>query len=199
MNAPTPQEEFEHTHKDFLVRLENLKLKLQTDQVPELAALDESLTNTLNNILERLAKPGQLSPQEIFKEALKLIPEVDAKRFLIENLLEDLKRGGNMPDIAQRYHTLGLLNQPEVSNAQPTNPVIKLGEKLINRKRSWGKVGAFLCQFAINALRVISKSVEIEPQLLIVGGIPSIGFTFKGSGLSFDDIIQTLTEDIQWS
>jgi len=73
-----------------------------------------------------------------------------------------------------------------------------LGTKLIDRKRFFNNVGTVVRQIALNAFNYM-KTLEIEPQLLLIGGIPSIGFTLKGKSLNVSKIFQMLTDDIQWS
>jgi hypothetical protein len=192
MPAPLPREEFEHFHRDGLKNLEIEKARLAAEaHTAELAPLDADLKDTLISILDKLAVAGRIDPEQVFKEAIGALDDVDAKRFLIENLLEAAKRGEAIPKTMLRYKELGLLKTGLPANTNETNPAV-VGEQLITRKNIWRRVALAVKQIAVNAFSSIPKWVEIEPQVTLLGPIPVLSFTLKGKGMSVQELFETL-------
>jgi hypothetical protein len=192
MPDPLPREEFEHFHRDGLKNLEIEKARLAAEQSPlELAPLDADLRATLISILERLAAAAKFDPEQVFKEALGSLDEVDAKRFLIENLLEAVKHGESITKTMKRYQDLGLLNTPPSPNAAETNPP-GLGRSLVTRKSIWRRAALAVKQIIVNALKSIPKWVEIEPHVTFLGPLPMLSFALKGKGMSIQELLETL-------
>lgn len=50
-------------------------------------------------------------PEEVFKVAMTGLDEIEAKRVLIENMLEALKQGKDIKTIASTYAKLGLTKE----------------------------------------------------------------------------------------
>jgi hypothetical protein len=96
MPEPLSREEFEHFLRDGLKNLEIEKGRLAAEsrRVAELASLDVELTTTLNEVFRKLSNDGRINPEQVFKEAIGALDNLDAKRFLIENLLEAMKHPG---------------------------------------------------------------------------------------------------------
>jgi len=196
MTEPQSIEEFEHFHKDGMVRLENEKLKLENMETPGLDPLDLKLKQTLTEILFELSKTKQIDPEQVFQAAISFLPDLDAQRFLIDNLLEAVKRGDNIVETMSRYETLGLLSKGAVSDTTKISTT-DLGKELEKRKSLWRRVTTRVIQVSVNAIKSVPKWVQIEPQILLVGPIPAISFRLKGKGMTIQDFVETLCKDTE--
>jgi hypothetical protein len=46
-------------------------------------------------------------------------------------------------------------------------------------------------QISVDAFKSISKWIEIEPQVALIGPVPMLSFTLKGKGMSIHDLFET--------
>jgi hypothetical protein len=185
-------EEFEHFHRDGLKNLEIDKMALaEGRQVKALAPLDVELRKTLNEIIAKISSAGETGPEQVFKEGIAALDKMDAKRYLIENLLESVKRGDKIVDAMQRYKDLGLLSPNSTINEDPQEPK-DFGDQLTSKRSIWKRATTAVVQITVNALKSIPKWIEIEPHFAFLGPIPMIMFTLKGKGMSIHDLFETL-------
>jgi len=188
MTEPQSIEDFEHLHNDSVERFENERLRLETMPTPlGLGPLDFELKETLKKILENIPKEGRVDPEDVFRAAVSSLPILDAKRYLVDNLLESLKRGEVLSETMKRYKDLGLISEgpsPADSNA----PIMNLGTELQNRKGLWGRITTTIMGDGVNALKAIPKWVEIEPQVTFIGLVPVLSFSLKGKGIAIQDL-----------
>ncbi len=188
-------DEFEHLHKDTLLRLENEKLKLGTISTPVgLQPLDAELKDTLGDIVTQMAATGRLDPETVFRTAISFLPVLDAKRLVIENLLEAAKQGQDISKTLNRYQKLGLLS---VGSERSTAKVLPdgLGPELQRRKGLLGRIALCVARIGVNALKSIPKWVEIEPQITLLP-FPTLSFTLKGAAISVQDLLDTLADGV---
>ena len=192
MPDPLPREEFIHFHRDGLKNLEIDRARLVAEgRVSELATLDTELIETLNQVFKKLSDAGRTDPEQVFREAIGALDNLDAKRFLIENLLEALKRGEGLKETLERYKNLGLIRVAPSPNI--TNPnLASVGKGLVTRKSLWRRVTTAVVQIAVNAFKSIPKWIEIEPQITFIGPIPAVSFTLKGKGMNIQELFETL-------
>jgi hypothetical protein len=93
----------------------------------------------LSKLLDDLAAAQQSGPERIFEFAIAVSNSIDAKRFLIENLLEEVKRGADIYELMVGYHNIGLLR----ANAKPErykSDDYPVGAALVTRKILWKRV-----------------------------------------------------------
>jgi hypothetical protein len=190
-------EQFEHFHGDGIKNLELEKARLEQERLKvNLLNLDDALLSTLTAEQVKLDKAAQ-GPEAVFKQALHSLNEVEAKRFVILNALEAVKRGEGISKILQRYGDMGLI--PARAPA-PTDPDIGLLAgtcALLARKSIWERVATTVAQLAVNALKTVPKWVEIEPHFGFVGPVPMLSFSLKGKGLTIHEFLEALLKSRQ--
>lgn len=197
MTESQSSEQFRHLHKEGIILLANERLKFENMvSSVELKPLDDDLTITLKNIFDGMPRTGQIDPEEVFRKAISFLPALEAKRFLIDNFLEALKRGEYIWDTAKRYQNLGLLESfpPNTPQASSEN----LGKALEKRKSLLARVALTVIRIGINAIKSIPKWVEIEPQITLIGMVPMLTFTLKGEGMNIQELFDALSEGIEW-
>ncbi len=143
MGDPQPLDEFEHHHNDCIVRLLKEKAGLETDmeKTPGLQPIDRELVDDIDQLLKELVSTAQIEPQDVFKKAMAFLPKLDAKRLVIDNILESLKRGDNLSETYKRYQELGLLSSENGANVSGNTPT-KLGTELLKRKGFLKRIGS---------------------------------------------------------
>lgn len=194
MSEVQPQEQFELFHRTTCKDLELETLRLQhesatqpaTPIVPELIAM-------LREITSKLSPEGVIAPEAMFRAGLDAMDLVEAKRFVLDNLLEALKRGDKVAAVFKRFQDLGLLAHPapgvKPSSASSDEDAIK---DLQKSKGLLKRTGLAAAQIATNAFRSIPKYVEIEPSISIVGVVPVLTFALKGKGVTVHELYETL-------
>jgi hypothetical protein len=124
---------------------------------------------------------------------IKGLDELDAKRFLLHNVLEALKQGHSEKQIADNYARLGLL-RPVPAQASGREPAANLGTgaEALGSLQSLKRAGLALCQISVNAIKSIPKFVEIEPGIMLVGFVPVPTFALKGKGVTIHELFELL-------
>jgi hypothetical protein len=193
MSEPLSLEEFAHLYEDGLKNLEIEKGKLlEVKQEIKLEPLDTDLMSTLTSIFEKLSAAQERGPEEAFKTALEAINVVDAKKFILENLLEGMKREDNVTiqQLMTRYQKLGLLSE-DPPPIPPNQPPLQKTIALVERKSIWERVGIAVAQLSLVAFKAIPKFVDVEPSLTFIGPIPCLSFNLKGKAINGYEILET--------
>ena len=192
------QEDFEHFHNDGIKNL-----KIEEGELAEarsrfnLQNLDDGLQKTLGGARERLEEKSKSGAEEVFRQALKSLNEVEAKRFVIANVLESLKNGQPIAEILPRYAKMGLAPlAPQLQTPVPIDEkhIFEMTQALLERKSLWERVTTTIAQIAVNAVKTVPKWVEIEPHFGFVGPLPTLGFTIKGRGMSVYELFEALSK-----
>ncbi len=188
------QEEFEHLHRDGVKNLELEKGRLAFAQsTHNMQTLDRGLSETLNSIFASLSGEGTSSPEAVFRKALKSLNEVEAKRFVLDNLLESVKRGEKIREVLVRYGTLGLLPVADSDHQVLDSEPLKTTRALLERKSIWERVATTVMQIGINGLKTLPKFVEIEPHVHVFP-IPGLSFSLKAKGMSVYELFESLRD-----
>jgi hypothetical protein len=195
-NEAQSVEDFQHLHNDGLKNLEIEKGRLaEARRIPnhDLGQLDDELDQSLTNARNVLSEKLAGGPERVFEHAMGLLSDIDKKRFIIENVLESLKRGEKFGVVLERYKTLGLVTSKAdaTSAQQPQDNPLATTEALLNRKNILSRVSTAIMQIGVNALSTVPKWVEIEPHITIAP-IPSLSFTLKGKGMSVYELFEAL-------
>jgi hypothetical protein len=195
MSETQSQEEFEHFHNDGV---KNLKIEegelVQARSRFNFQNLDDGLQNTLRGARQSLEETSWSGPEVVFQQALKSLNEVEAKRFVIANVLESLKNGQSINQILPRYAGMGLAPQfPAPTLIDEKNP-FAMTQALLERKSLCDRVMTTVAQIAVNAVKTVPKWVEIEPHFGFVGPLPTFGFTLKGKGMSVYELFEALSK-----
>lgn len=203
--------------------LENQSLKLQeklrvTEMsygLPEQYLIMNELKTTIDDILTDLGE--ETSPEKILSKALSCLNKVEQKRFLMENLIEGVKRGENLGDLTKRYEHLGLMTRNENKDSEgkilaPPAPVTPI----INARNS-PNTGGFLMGIFTGVLRNVARRlmaivtvairsiphfVKIVPIVGIAGVFPTLSFSFEADDMSLQDLWELLIDveknDMKW-
>ena len=193
-NEVQTQEKFELNHSSGLNVLEKLRLKFRKLDTPELAALDKTLLDALERVYSRIPKNGNQEPEEVLRRVIDSLPEIDAQRMVIDNLLESLKRNEELSNTIRQYQELGLLLDEKTENT-PNQSTKNLGKEINKRKKFWTWVGSTVMQLGVNALKTIAKFGQVEP-IITIAPVPGLSFALKGKGMSFYDLYSNLFENI---
>src|SRR5215831_14949377 len=95
---------FQHLHGAGVKNLELEKAQLDRERSEvNLRNLDDALQTTLTDAITSLRDKAVFGPEAVFRQSMQALNEVEAKRFVILNALEGLKRGENFGDIFKRY------------------------------------------------------------------------------------------------
>ena len=129
----------------------------------------------------------------MLQRGLRALNRVEQFRFLLENLLEAVKRDDSLQNSLSLYGSLGLhdfpvanLSEEKKQSPWPFNPNSgRLLRKLWDRLR---KAALTLMEIVTNAIKVIPKLVSIKPK-------PSIGLSgpFPTFSLQFDLEAESIT------
>jgi hypothetical protein len=188
-------EEFQHFHRDGIKDLDLEQNALaQARAVTDLLRLDDDLQNTLSTVRNKLAASSEKSPEHVFRQAMASLQDIDAKRFVIENALESLKRGATLEDTLARYQELGLISPPTGGDNRTGVDVspMRVTVALSTRKSIFERVMGSVQQIAVNAVKSVPNWIEIEPHVGFVGPIPTISFALKAKGMTLYEFLEAL-------
>ena len=211
---PSSEEPFHHAYRDGLRDLELNRADNEIELKAELAApaklaepaeladpkaklfrriLLEEYHETIQAVHESLTLPSP-DPESILRRGLTALRRVEELRFLLDNLLEAVKRDDSLLNSLIRYQALGLVNNRNLVDVQeetrkspwPFNRDSgKFLRKLLQRLR---KAALIVMEILANAVKVGPKFVALKPK-------PSIGLTgpFPTFDLQFDLEAESLT------
>lgn len=140
----------------------------------------------MTKISQALSAEAERGPDSVFRVAVRSFGDLDAKHFLIENMIEAAKRGATVEQVLTDFGRLGLIQKPQL----PPNPVATTAS-LLERKSLIERAMTVLGQISVNALKTVPKWVEIEPHFTVFP-IPSLGFSLKGKGMSVYELFEAL-------
>jgi len=206
----TDDDWFRHFHQAALTELIVI-IKEESERPTDGAQkrlLDEHQA-TLNNILARLGEEKP-DPASIFQKGLRALADVDKERFLLENLLEAVKRGESFRNTLERYHAVGLTDidvsqlpletPPSEKEKAPALPASSVGagnllQQFLNKLK---QVATKTMQIVINAMKVIPKFIGIKPSIGFSGPFPSFSLQFElqTESITLHELFQDLTRGL---
>ncbi len=189
-------EDFEHVHRDAVRTLDLDITKLAADHQAVLASLDQELVSTVQELLLKLSPDAVPRPDQVFRHALEGLDRIEAQRFLVENLLESVKRGESISKVLSRYKNLGLLKATAVpegkaGTADAQEDGTAIGPALMRRKKGIRRIVTDVIHIAINALKSVPDWVEIKPHIHLLP-VPSLSFSIEGKGKTVQEIFEIL-------
>jgi hypothetical protein len=122
-------------------------------------------------------------------------------RFVVDNLLESVKRDDSLQNSVTRYVDLGLLDFPttnfeEEKRNSPWGSNFRSGRYLRRMMNGLRKVALTVIEIVMNAVKLIPKLVEITPDLVIgwTGPSPNISLSFdlEADSISIHDLFNAL-------
>jgi hypothetical protein len=198
----TTQEEnwYPHFHQTLITEMTVLVgEEIGAPSEPTQRKLAESHSATLKQILEEL-KDDNPDPTSGFQKGLKALDKIDKERFLIENLLEAVKRGESLKDTLKKYNYLGLtnINVDHGPDVPPAMPPSSMGAGVLLRRFSdrLKKLATKVAQGVVHAMKAIPKFVGMKPSIGVAGPFPTLSFqiSLEVEWLTLASFFQTLTK-----
>jgi len=196
---PSSEEMFQHSYRDGLRELElnraQNEVTLKDLQEPSLQAqriLLKQYDKMMHAIIAHLTleKPD---PDLVLQKGLRALNRVEQFRFLLENLLEAVKRDDSLQNSLIRFYSLELIDLNDVSLSEekrkspwPSN--LRSGRLLRKLWDSLRKVALTLMEIVVNAIKIVPTLVSIKPK-------PSVGLSgpFPTFSLQFDLEAESIT------
>ena len=173
MSELQSQEAFELLHRTTCKDVQLELADLQRAPIGPISPVIPEVVAALNSILSILSPEAALTPDAMFRAGLEAMDIVDAKRFVLDNLLEGLKRGEEPNVLIERFQGLGLLGgkSPPAKRAQIDSDADVTAD-VLKCRGILKRTGLATMQIVANAVRSIPKFVEIEPTISFVGPVP---------------------------
>ena len=156
-------------------------------------ALQKEQQGYLLGVLKDLAGDGDLKPGQMIRRGLTAFTQVEAKAFIVQNVLESVKGGKSLTDTLKHYHAIGFTAvnpvqlRPTADGTQPKNGVF-----LVRIWESIKKVAGIIAKIIVNAIKTAPEMVGVKPSIGIAMGFPSISFEIEPESKNFKEIWETL-------
>lgn len=165
-------------------------------------AVMDKVQATLHRILASM-KEGKPDPESVFQKGLAALADIDRERFVIENLLESVKRGESLAKTLTAYRSLNLTDI-EVTKAQsddsgtPRPSIVGAGDTFLQCVKWLKTVATKIIHIIINAMKMTPKFVGIKPSIGWSGLFPSFSLQFdlEAKSLNLHDLFHGLTEGL---
>jgi hypothetical protein len=174
----TPDETKDRSHIEFI--------RLMRE---EIAKIVQNLENTEE-------------PKSVVKAALQGLYRLDALGFVLQNLMEAVKRDESFSETVARYSKLGIL--PSVQTLEPdkkTNPWASSAAVwgiLKSVKSQFRKIAFRLINILLNTLKTVPMFVKLKPSPSIgwLGFLPTIALEFELDieGVALNELIDVLLQ-----
>jgi hypothetical protein len=190
---PSPEEQFRHAYYDSLAALERVQLQNQVDKAgvsrsdsPADLVLLDKFDELVGTVVESV-KREVAEPEAILKGCMNALEKVEEFRFLLDNVIESVKRDQSLHNTLKQYQEAGLVQHKalcdmtdEVRNSpwpwnRDAGPFLR---KLWHRLR---KVALIVIEIVVNAIQVVPKfaSLKLKPSIGIAGAFPTFHLQFE--------------------
>ena len=185
------KEAFRKSHEQAHFSLTGVIVGRPTPGV-ELDSTQESLLQDHHEFLREIAD-GFLNlkdPKEVLARGFEALGKVEARQFVVQNILESVKRGESLNLTLRKFNELGLtdlrLPSPdfESTGAERREKSGGLLMKLMGWTRKFTHA---LFEIIINAIKAIPKFAAIKPSVGVVGAFPSLTFELEGEAVTIHD------------
>lgn len=140
--------------------------------------------------------PTDIEPDSLFLKGHEALEKLEAFRFVLDNLLEAVKKGCSLQDTMGHYADLGLLdglpplaadthNSPWASNAGAGRFITWVGKKLKNAALA-------LMEIMTNALKASPKWFSLKPSIGFTAAFPTFMLEIDGESVSLRDLFNQL-------
>jgi hypothetical protein len=191
---PSPKEMFEHLYHDRLQDLKRnrdqnkLDLKdAQASETPEVhTVILEQYDYLINAVIESLTSTPP-APELVFKNGLCALRRIEQFRFLLDNLLEAVKRDDSLQNSLIRYKDLDLTGfslPPDLGEEKRQSPwpsMFGAGRVLKKLLKGLGNAALTVMEMVANAINLIPQLVAIKPKAVIgvTGPFPTFSLQFE--------------------
>lgn len=207
-------EEFSHYLHNAMNAFKGLKGEkedVSTNEEPNVVkeALQNDLEHLFDDIIRDVSPTGTPDPRAVMNKALAGLSKVEAKSFVLQNLLEAIKTGIgsesiNVTKILQGYNRLGLttidLGVPgteKVLQYQADGAKIDgFGKFIRGLLKKAFKIALTLIEIIKNAVKKVFGSVGIKPIIGVTGAFPSLSFQLEVENLTTAEFFEVLRASI---
>jgi hypothetical protein len=206
-------EEFSHYLHNALNALKGLKGEkedVSTYEKPNVVkeALQNDLDHLFDDIIKDVSPTGTADPRAVMNKALAGLSKVEAKRFVLQNLLEAIKAGIgsetiNVTTILQRYNHLGLTTIDFDSDKTKTQQYQTdgantegFGKFIQGLLKKAFKMALTLMEIIKNAVKKVFGSIGIKPIIGATGAFPSLSFQIEVENLTTAEFFEVLRASI---
>lgn len=144
----------------------------------------------LSGVFKELVNGGEFVPSEVIRKGLAAFNKIEARAFIIQNVLESVKHGKGLTQTLKEYGKLGLTEvrteqlTPTADGTQPPN-----GTFLIRLWNSFKSLAGKIIGIITNAIKLAPEMAGVEPSVGLAGlGFPTISFQIKPESQSFKEI-----------
>jgi hypothetical protein len=209
---PSAKEMFEHLYHD---RLKDLKSNQQQNELDLQKAKAQEGTPLVHIIIleeyDSLMKDMIASlnvsppvPESVFKNGLTALKRIEQFRFLMDNLLEAVKRDESLQNSLIRYNALGLTgvtfppNMGEEKKQSPWPSMRGAGRLLSKVLKGLGNAALTVMEMVTNAINLIPQLAAIKPKAVIgfTGPFPTLSLQFEVEVelMALHELFRRLTE-----
>lgn len=167
-------ENFEHFYRDGLRDLElnraqnDLDLQPAPDAPPAHLIMCEQYSKMIGDVIRSLSF-DRPAPELVFKNGLNSLKRIEEFRFLLDNLLEAVKRDDSLQNSLTRYGELGLIDFPvsHLAEEKRNSPwpfnrgAGRVLRKLLERLRD---AALTVMEMVINAMKQIPHLISLKPK-----------------------------------
>jgi hypothetical protein len=190
----SPEEQFRHSYYDGIAAVERNQLENEVELKTVAAGAAEPLSKrillekygeTSRKVLESL-KPQVADAEAVVRGGLKALEHVEELRFLLDNLIEAVKRDDSLHNALKRYQELGLVQHSaltEVTEETKNSPWLwnrDAGRFLRGLWQRLRKLALVVMELLVNAIKVVPKfaSLKITPSIGVTGPFPTLHLQF---------------------
>jgi hypothetical protein len=194
---PVSYEMFREVHNQAHSRLADVSVGrpmsgVELDSTQESLLLDhfEFLRETANGFFDLK------DPREVLARGFEALGEVEARQFVIQNILESVKRGESLNATLRKFNELGLTDLPLPLSDFESRGAGRREKSggLLMTIMGWTKNFTHaLLAIIINAIRSIPEFVAIKPSVGVVGAFPSLTFELEGEAVTIHDLFNYLS------
>lgn len=188
---PVSTEIFIENHKRAHFKLARVDGKL-----PSRVELDFTQEALLQDHLQFLRETASElfnlnDPREILARGFESLGKVEARQFVIHNILESVKRGESLDGTLRRFNDLGLTDiqlPSHDSESMGSGRGEKTGRFLMRIMGFTKEFTHALYEIILNAIKAIPQFVAIRPSVGLVGVFPSLTFELECKAVTIDDL-----------
>jgi hypothetical protein len=200
-------EEFVHFHSDGVRNLKLLRANLDRvvhpDPVSYLPDTHSVVKRECEGVIDEVIGllPEKMEAKEALAQGLVALERVDDLRFLLDNLIEAVKRDASFQNSLQLFGQLGLagatINFPEEKRNSPFASSGGAGRLLRGLWKWLKKVALTLMEIVTNAIKASPKWVSLKPKpsIGLAGAFPtfSLEFELEAESITLHDLFEQLT------
>jgi hypothetical protein len=179
----------EHIREAENQLMNETKLMLVQTTSPPQDALQHEQHRFLQGVVDELIQGNGSSPRLVIQKGLEAFSKVEAKAFVIWNILESIKGGKSLSQTLKDYYDLGLTEvNPEQTPLGLHRPEPKDSVFLVGLLKTFKTVGEIILNLVVSAFRCSAEMVGVKPSVGVAGWFPTISFTFESESVTGKEV-----------